>query len=326
MHKNLVTAQSALLRTKLNRAAAEQKLDLQSWDAETVGHFVNFLYLHTYGTVRPEPLSPGTDPSDGTASEATNTESRVHTPDTVRSDETIQQNSSLDRTTPRPLTPVNALWDSTDDGDDDESEYRGLTARTEEFLYCVNYPHETHSYRNTFLAHARLYFLAQSQDIDVLRRMAYNRLLLILGNIGPITPDSRVVVDILELLSYVSNNTEGKDDGMRNLVTQFAALNFHALQGKEEMSDLVRWDSQFAVDMMEKVRRRLVASEDERDRYRGISTSLEHVAEELRAEQENCTALKGRNASLEKDLKDTKRNQQEIISGMTRRTTALDID
>lgn len=328
VHKNLVTAQSALLRTKLNGAAAEQKLDLQSWDAKTVGHFVNFLYLHTYGTVKPEPLSPGTDLSDGTASEATNTESRVHTPDTVRSDETIQPDASLDRPIPRPLTPVHALWDSTDDAND-ESEYCSSTARKEESLYCVNYPHETHSYRNTFLAHARLYSLAQSLDMDVLCRMAYNRLLHILGNIEPFTPGSPVVIDILELLSYVSNNTEGKDDGMRNLVTQFAALNFPALQGTEMMNDLVRWDSQFAVDMMEKVRRRLVASEDERDRYRGISTSLEHVTEKLRAEQENCTALKGRNASLENDLEDmrlAKRNQEQVTSDMTGRATAVDED
>lgn len=317
VHKDLLTSQSALLRSKVDASTNERKLDLQSWDAETVGHFVNFLYLHTYGTVKPEPLSEDGD----TASDGTTTESRVHTPDTVRSDDTIQPEASAEQSEARPLTPLLKLWDPSEPVENEGAHHR-TTTRDEESDYFFNFHPDTHHYQETLLAHARVYSLAQSLAVDALCSMAYNRLLSILGNFAPVVPGSRVAVEIVELLRYVYQNTRGAADVMRKLVSQFAALNFTAVQRTVEIEGLLIADGRVAAGMMHKVCRRLVASEDERDRYRDMAANLEHVVQKLRVENENCLALKGRNATLEtalKDLKLTGKKQQEMLSEMTRK-------
>lgn len=276
-------------------------LDLHAWDGETVEHFVNFLYLNTYGTRRPEPLSRAVDFSDDTASNTNNTESRVHTPDTVCSDRTIQPEASLDGTEPRPLTPLSALRGSPDGGDNDVI-YCGSTHMEDERLYCVVCPQETHNYHDTLLAHAMVYALAQSLDIDTLCRMAYHRLLVILDNLNPIATGSHVALNIVELLRYVYANTHGTGDTMRKLVSQFVALNFTAVQGTRAMKELVGRDGQLAVDLMEKVCRRLVASEDELAKSREEIASLGYVAKESRVAQQTIVEYRVKIERVEKAL------------------------
>lgn len=297
VHKNLLMAQSVLLRTTVDAATTERKLDLQAWDGDTVQHLANFLYLHTYGTWKPEPLSPAVYLSEGTASDANNTESRVPTPDTTCSDGTIQPESTLDPNDPRPLTPLSALRDS----NYNDGIYCGSTHVEDERQYSVDFPQETHNYKNTLLAHAKVYALAQSLAIDTLCGMAYHRLLVILENFNPIAPGSHLALNIVELLHYVYDNTQGTGDKMRRLVSQFVALNFTAVQCTKEMKDLVGNDGQLAVAVMGKVCRRLVASEDE---LAQITTNLAHVKEKLGVEQQAVAGLKVRNDGAEKALQD----------------------
>lgn len=250
MHKNLLVEQSEFLRTAVKQAA-DKKIDLGCWDSETVSHIVDFLYLHTYKVKTPEPLYPTGPSPEGTISDTSETRSRSDTPDTVR-------DRSPDPIHRRPLTPLRVLIESHDAQTPAES---NPTLAEAEHSYPTLYPMETHDYRCFLFAHAKVYALAQSLGIDDLQGTAYRALAGILDSLQPIDPGSRIAVSSIELLSYVYANTDSSGDQMRKLVSQFAALNFPVLQRVDQMKGLVRQGGELAVDLVEKVCRRLVASE-----------------------------------------------------------------
>lgn len=304
MHKNLLTTQSSLLKTAVTAAAVDRKLNLHTWDSETVGHLVNFLYLDTYQTRKPKPLCPESEEDlEAAASDTTGTQSRVCTPDTVRSDNTVQQDGSADEIENRPLTPLCELGVSPGG----ERTYRSddeLAPAESESSYSTIYPTETHDYGNVLLDHVKVYALAQSLGMEVLRRMAYNRLLGIIDGLKLITPGSPLAANVVQLLRYVYAETHVAEDPMRYLITQFAVLNLPALQSTPELKELVRHNGDLAVDLMGKVCRRLVTSEDKLARSQQVSRNMSAIAEQLEFEKRNFAALKAKNDCSEKTLND----------------------
>lgn len=288
VHKNLIVAQSAFLRASVDTAATDRKYDLESWDSDTVGYLVNFLYLHTYATGEPEPLSSIVE---STASDTTGTQSRANTPDTVCSGSTIQPGDSLGETGPRPLTPLSGLRGELDNVD-------GGCPVVAERSYAISHPQETHDYHSLLLAHGKVYALARSLHVDSLAGMAYQRLLAILDILQPITPGSHTARSVVELLRYVYADTEVTEDRMRKLVSQFTALNLPAMQGLEEMEGQLRGGGQLVVDLMEKVCRRMVASEEALDKSSEIACEMAAgdalVREELRVERERVMVLESK--------------------------------
>lgn len=270
MHKNLLARPSEFLRTTSTNAF-DGKLDLKSWDGETVGHFVDFLYLHAYDVRRPEPLCPTTDSPEGTVSDTTETESRSDTPDTIQADD------SRDSTFPRPLTPIHALIESFDAEDNDPAS--SLTVEPGDAILDTLAIDEYHWF---LFAHAKVYALAQSLGIVGLQRMAYRSLAGILTSFEPVVEDSVLATSSIELMRYVYSKTHSAEDPMRNLVTQFGALNFPALQRMDGMKEVIRDGGELAVDLVEKVCRRLVVTEDELSVSLGSNAALAVVMEQQR--------------------------------------------
>lgn len=253
VHKNLLVEQSELLRTAVKQAT-DRKIDLGSWDGETVSHLVDFLYLHTYKVMIPEPLCPTGQFTESTISDTSATDSRSDTPDTVR-------DRSPDAIHRRPLTPLREIIES-HDAQNNPTGWNPAPAEIEG-SYSILYPLETHECSGVLFAHANVYALAQSLGIDDLQRIPYRYLAVILDSFKPIDPESHIATITIELLSHVYRNTRSLRDPMRILVSQFAALNFPALQRMDQMKELVRQGGELVVDLVEKVCRRLVASESE---------------------------------------------------------------
>lgn len=314
VHKNLLAAQSVFLKTTVDTAvAADRKIDLQAWDGETVGHFVDFLYLQTYQAGNPEPLCPIGSSSESTVSDMTDTHSGINTPETIVGESRVQRDDSSGLADPRPLTPLSALRQSEDDERDRMS--CDPTRAEAEPRYSVLYPPETHDYHDFLLAHARVYVLAHSLGIETLQSFAYQRLLAILSDFEPIAPGSNVAVNIVELLYYVYTKTDTEGDPMRRLVTQFAALNFPALQRTDELKERVRQGGELAADLLEKVCRRLVASEakltDEGERFAALDGELTSARERCAALDVELTRVRARCEALEGDLIRSQRRYNE---------------
>ncbi|KAL0633680.1 hypothetical protein Q9L58_007403 [Maublancomyces gigas] len=267
VHKNLIVEQSAFLRSSIDATAVDRRYDLKSWDSDTVGYFVNFLYLHTYTTGGPEPLNPA---AESTASDTTGAHSRVHTPDTVFSGRTIQPGYSFGETGPRPLTPLENL---------DQDDGSGACQDIAEDSYYTSYPQETHDYHDVLFAHAKVYALAQYLHVDSLVSMAYQRLSIILAGLQPITPFPHTTRSVVELLRYVYTHTEETGDWMRKLVSQFTALNYPAVQGTAEMEENG-------------------GSEEELNKSQEIAAGNAPAGEELRAERAKVALLEDRNDTL----------------------------
>lgn len=298
MHKNLLAIESSFLCSAVDTVSANGKYDLQSWDGETVGHFVNYLYLHSYDAPKPHPLCPIMGAPNGSGSVTTGT----HSPGTISSNSSTQRDHSMDQTDPRPLTPLSELRDQLDDAVNDGLG-SGPSPVAAERLYSHLYPQETHDYHDFLLAHAKVYALAQSLEVSVLSKMAYHRLLVILENLHPITPESRVKLNVVELLRYVYAHTQDTGARMRNLVSQFVVLNFAAMQSVAEMVELASGGGQLTVDLMAKVCRRVVAGEEELVNHRETSNRLAEVTEELRVERLKVAALEISNGHMGKTLK-----------------------
>lgn len=160
---------------------------------------------------------------------------------------------------PRPLTP---LWRF---GLEHQNHSNPFTERDSlEVLGLRSCNPAICGYGEVLLAHAKVYSLAQNQEVEVLRKLAYRRLLSTLLSIGEVEPGCQVVVDLIDLLRYVYSHTvssESSEEPLQNIVSQFAALNFPALQSRDEMTGLMREGGKLASDLMKKVCKRLVSSE-----------------------------------------------------------------
>lgn len=259
VHKDLLASQSEFRRTNTNRAV-NGKFDLEAWDGETVGYFVDFLYLRGYNVENQEPLCPAAGSPEGTVSDTTEETSRSDTPDT------IQPDSSQDPTHPRPLTPIQSLLDSFN-AEDHGSLPRVDLGHADHGLHRL----ASHDYRGFMFAHAKVYALAQSLGIDELQRMAYRSLAGVLAGFESTVEGSVLATSSIEIMRYIYSKCHGPGDPMRNLVTQFAALNFLALQRIDRMKEVVSEGGELAVDLVAKLCRRLVATEDDlrcsRERY-----------------------------------------------------------
>lgn len=259
VHSGILAAQSkplgSIITSVLADKSIDRKIDLKEWDGDTVGRFVEFLYVGHYDF--PDPTPPLVGPEsivsdDGAAQQDLNTPETAQSvvSETAQSDktETIQPESPVG---PRPLTPLSQF---------------DLQPKSDVGEYLRPWPFDPalYDFGEVLLAHAKVYFLAQDQEVDALRRLAYQHLLLALKDIGSVEPSWQVAVNIVDLLRYSYSHmvsSGSSEEPLQNLVSQFAALNFPALQGRNEMTLLIKEGGQLASDLMDKVCRRLVNSE-----------------------------------------------------------------
>jgi hypothetical protein len=117
-----------------------------------------------------------------------------------------------------------------------------------------------HDFEDVFLAHAKLYVLASSLEIEALSTLVSQRILRTLLNIGSVQQDSSVPANFVKLARYTYARTDNTGDPLREIVSHFAALNFTALQ-TQDMDSLIGEGGNFAKDLMAKVNIRLISTE-----------------------------------------------------------------
>lgn len=264
VHSGILAAQSKPLKAIISGAPSQESpprtIDLQEWDEATVGRFVEFLYIGHYQApdpkhplVGPESAVSNEDDDDDTCPQDFNTPATAQSvvSETAQSDRTETIRSGSPPLGPRPLTPLSQF----------DLEPQNVLS---DYLRPGPFDPAVYDFGDVLLAHARVYFLAQDQEVDALRRLAYRHLLSTLRDIGSVEPGWRVGANIVELLRYVYSRTGspgGLEAPLRNLVLQFVALNFPALQGRDEMAGLIREGGELASDLMARVCKRLVSSE-----------------------------------------------------------------
>lgn len=157
------------------------------------------------------------------------------------------------------------------------------------FLCTSDYPNplRTEPLSRIFLAHAKVYALAQYKDVEALKTLSLARLKSSLVNGNTIEPAA-----FIELARYVYSNTDSLEDTgepMRQVVSEFAASNYENLQ-TEDMALLVREEVDFRFDLQ--AERKLYAERAERH-------AVEKRLKDARLEVEN---LKRKVALLEAEF------------------------
>lgn len=256
VHKDILTSQSQPFRNAITgvwKESAERKINLEDWDKETVGRLVEFLYTGNYSYPDPEPILPEQQVSavlDRGASQQGTKTPGTRTPGTIQS-----QGSGGDSPSDRhcPLTPLDQCLPRC------LLENRKTDAeRLELFLP------DQHGYKEALLSHAAVYALARYKAVDSLQILALKRLTMTLSRISQILPGSRLPLGVVDLVKYVYSHTDAlrsSEEPLRRLISQFAALNFPALQTGAEFVELMSEGGDFVNDLMAKVSRRLVAAE-----------------------------------------------------------------
>lgn len=240
-HGSILAAQSAPLRGIITgdwKESTERVIALEDWGGDTVGRFVEFLYLGNYQYPDPEPLHSSPTREVG-----------GNVPvDLVLKDEELSQN--------RPLTPL---------GDCIPVSLR-LEQKMDKETRLRQFSPLEHDYKEVLLAHSNVYALAQYKDVIALQSLSLENLLMTLMSIDQLEPRTHLAANVIALLGHVYSHTTvlvSSEEPMRRLVSQFAALNFPALQQTEGMEGLLYRESDLARDLMQKVCRRLVVSENE---------------------------------------------------------------
>lgn len=291
VHEDVLASQSQRLKDIIDAfTAAEPKpvreIPLDNWDADTVGRFVEYIYTSDYQS--PDPVLPSTSvmtPEGSNQSVSSNAESPVDATSVPSTPEKVEEKRPL--TPPiRPLTPLSECFP---DGPDPPQ--RPSAAET----FAAKYfdPSE-HDFEEVFLAHAKIFALAWEFEVEALQKLAVQRLLRTFINIGSFQPDWPVASNFVELASYAYFGNNTADNDLRKIVSQFAALNFTALQ-TDEMKVLIEQSGGFARDLTAKVCRRLIIAEKDRDHEQkereGLKLRLRSTRTELKEEREKSVGL-----------------------------------
>lgn len=266
VHEALLASQSEHLRNLIEKTSGEssgpeRELDIGNWGSETLGRFVEFVYTGDYHCPDPAPLdTPATTPEGGSVSGSIGEEEDVAAvpPSTESAQDSEAGELKQKFWLPQPqvqllrgLAPLSEIF-----APDILNPQRKLSAA--EIFATKDFHPAEHDFEEVFLAHAKVYTIARTFEIEALCILALQRLLRTLVNIGPVPPGSALVGNFVELARYAYATMLGTQDPFRNLISQFAALNFTSMQ-TQAMRELMKGGGDFASDLMEKVNVTLVA-------------------------------------------------------------------
>lgn len=267
VHAALLASQSGYLRNLIEKTSGqssgpERELDIGSWESETLGRLVEFVYTRDYHCPDPAPLdTPTTTPEGGSVSGSVGEENATAAaapPSTESEQDSEAGELRWQFWLPQPqaqqlqgLAPLSEMF-APDILNPQRKPSAAETFATKDF-----HPAE-HDFEEVFLAHAKVYTIARTFEIEALCVLALQRLLRTLVNIDPVPPGSALVSNFVELARYTYATLPGAQDPLRDLVSQFAALNFTSMQ-TQEMKKLMKGGGYFASDLMEKISVTLVA-------------------------------------------------------------------
>lgn len=283
------------------------------WDAATVGRFVEFMYTGDYHCPDPVPLdTPVMTPNGGSVSEHEREEEPAEEVAIVlpSSPGPAQDNDAgglkpqfqlpqLKRfLQPGQLAPLSKMF-----APGDFVPQQKLSA-AETYSNKLFHPAK-HDFEEVLLAHAKTYVVALMFEVQALCALALQRLARILVKIDSVPPDSSFVSNFVELARYAYSATTETQDPLRDIVSQFAALNFTSIQTRE-MSGLMKGGGDFPSDLMEKISVRFVTE------LREGMTSREDLEQEIG--ELKSRLLSGSMKSV-RDLKEIERLEKELGEG-----------
>lgn len=249
VNKDILTSQSQRFKeaaTEPWEEATDKKINLTSWDSDTVARLVEFLYIRDYTYPDPSPLEPSRSaPAVGDPS-----------PEPA--------DPGLDR----PLTPL---------GDYLQAPRQVHSATDRERLELFN-PSE-HDFGETLLAHAKVYALAVYTAVDLLRALARKRVFLTLLRLQNASHHAHISRTIVSFASYIYKQTTPptrSEEPIRRLTSHFFAMNMAALRSVPEAMNLIAEGGDFARDLISKLCRPVPHPDDvywNTDVYRKIVDS-----------------------------------------------------
>lgn len=213
------------------KESQERKILLQDWDEETVGRLVQYLYTGDYRY--PNPSLPEKPPG-GVAETET---------------EKVPSAPELGRT--GALTPFAECVQGT------AWEHPGLPMTDASWLESVNTVE--FDFEETFLAHAKVYTLAQYKSIVALKVLAHKRLSQTLLKLHPLGRNPHLAANITTLSAYVYAHTDSltsSEEPIRRIVSQYVALNFAAWQADPQAEQMMCDGGDFVKDVLRKICRR----------------------------------------------------------------------
>lgn len=298
VHAKLLASQSECLGSLIKNIPEEcsdprPELDIGCWESATVGRFVEFVYTGDYHCPDPVPLeTPVTTPEGGSVSgSGGNDVIEVQQPtEPAQDSETGEQYWEL--------APIMEMFAP------GISNPKPKLSAAESFARKYFHPTQ-HDFEEVFLTHAKIYAIARNLGVEDLCILALQRLLRTLANIGPVLPGSVLVSNFVDLARFVYAAIAEDRDPFKDLVSQFAALNFTSMQTLE-MTKLMREGGGFASDLMEKISVTLTGGEFGDDRKR----------EELNKEIEGLIreVFEGSLKQME-DMKEIERLKIEVFEG-----------
>lgn len=273
VHADLLASQSECLRNLIKEIpdvpSAQRQLHMVRWDAATVGRFVEFMYTGDYHCPDPVPLdTPVATPAGGSVSghggEEEPADEVAIVPPLSPSPEQDSDTGGLKPQFQLPqlkrflepglLAPLSGMFAS--GGFIPQRKLSAAETYSNKF-FCP----AKHDFEEVFLTHAKTYVIALMFEVQDLCVLALQRLARALVNIDSVPPDSLLVSNFIELARYAYSATTKAQDPLREVVSQFAALNFTSIQ-TQEMSGLMGDGGGFPGDLMEKISVRFVASEE----------------------------------------------------------------
>jgi len=212
------------------KESVKQEINLEEWDADTVGRMIDYLYSKDYtwqknGKFKSVPLA---------------------VPEKSPSVEHFRE--------PRPLTPPTELM-----------EHRG-TSHLPYNDWVLDHAIQEEGSSELLLMHAKVYVLANYWAIEELLRLALDRLLHTLEAFQVTKCVPQQTGYIVELVSYIYENTcsrfgSQEQEPMRRTVTRFIALEFTKLNSEGEISELMGTCGDFARDLSSDLTRRIKLAE-----------------------------------------------------------------
>lgn len=243
VHEDVLTSQSEPFRMTAAgewKEATERKINLSDWDADTVSRLLQYLYSGDYQYSDPTSVSQSPEPTD--ASEAT----------ALTEGEDEQESIGMD--IKRPLTPLKEWRKKA------QLSRQNVNKVVSDWTRLERFKPAQYDFKEVLLTHARIYALANYKLVQGLQNLAIERLLITLAHLDPIPDDSHLSMNLVDLATYGYSNTtrlSNSNEPLRDLISQFAALNFEALQNEPLAIEFIGQGGDFVKDVTMKLCRRL---------------------------------------------------------------------
>ena len=215
---------------------------MQDWDGVTVARFIEWLYSGGYSY--PCPSSAKSDSGESLSQENVISKS----PEIAQKNTAASADDLRTEDPSRPLTPLGSI----------HFKQTGFERKFDALEPCRPRPetggNARHlSFQSVFLAHARVYALADYLLLPRLQAFAFDSLQEIFRLIGPLIPNTLMISDLVSLVEYVYSNTvkpQDYEEPLRKLVTTSTATDFGNFRGEGgAVERLMDEGGAFAVDV-----------------------------------------------------------------------------